>query len=74
MLSSFEPSVTWDTFTALLGTSLVMEEKWLTATQVSESPSYNKIFIDWIRNKRGTALLYSLRARRVQSVHAPNMG
>lgn len=71
-----KPSIDWDSFNAFArNVVLVMEHKWPDryTSNVRKAKRSGKIFIDWIRNGRGTTSIapYSLRARKGAKVSMP---
>jgi bifunctional non-homologous end joining protein LigD len=72
----FEPSADWESFYALAKQiALVMESGWpdLYTTNSRKEKRKGKIFIDWVRNGRGSTSVapYSLRARDGAKVSMP---
>jgi bifunctional non-homologous end joining protein LigD len=72
----FQPCVDWDTFHDFAEhIAEVMEQKWPEryTSNVRKEKRKNKIFIDWIRNGRGSTSVapYSLRARKGAHVSMP---
>ena len=72
----FQPCVDWDTFHDFAEhIAEVMEQKWPDryTSNVRKEKRKNKIFIDWIRNGRGSTSVapYSLRARKGAHVSMP---
>lgn len=72
----FEPAADWETFYALAKqVAQVMESSWpeLYTTNIRKEKRKGKIFIDWVRNGRGSTSVapYSLRAREGAKVSMP---
>jgi bifunctional non-homologous end joining protein LigD len=71
-----KPSVTWDVVRDFSkSVAQVMEKKWPDryTSNIRKTKRSNKIFIDWIRNSRGSTSIapYSIRARKGAIISMP---